>query len=45
MSARIADASIRPPAISGLTATIITIAPITAMHGGNTFHAIVFSAV
>ena len=40
-----AEASIRPPAISGFTAMIITIAPITAMHGGNTFHAMVFSAV
>ena len=45
MSERIADASIRPPAISGLTVTIITIAPSTAMHGGRTFHAITFSEV
>jgi hypothetical protein len=42
---RIAEHSIRPPAISGLTAMIMTIAPSTAMHGGSTFHAVVFSAV
>lgn len=35
----------RPAAISGLTTMIIRIAPITAMHGGSTFHAIVFSDV
>lgn len=35
----------RPSAISGLTTMIIRIAPITAMHGGSTFHAIVFSDV